>query len=217
MGEEEKNVPQLGKYMNGNERKQLAESRRVNAVIEPKKNKFKDLLLAGVIGGLVTVCAGLGVYHFMFTDKGYPVRDAQTVMQETTNPKLKAASTDKKLVYEVSGASDTMNGLTMSIEGVQFRRDQTRLWVHFKNDGKNNVSSLSLASARIVDDAGHQYKADPFSGWAGNQIPVGMDETVMMVFDPIKDEAGNLSLMVDGFSNMKDPNWNMEINFKIPE
>jgi hypothetical protein len=182
-----------------------------------KKNKFSSLILAGVIGGLVTACAGLGVYHFMNTDKGYPVKDAQVVMQEQTNPKLKAAKTNNKKIYEISDASDSMNGLTVSVEGIQFRRDQTRLMVHLKNDGKSNVSTVFAAAAKLVDDKGHTYNADPFASWSAPQIPVGMDETVMLVFDPIRDAAGTLTFTADNLTNTKDAPWNVEISFDIPE
>ena len=197
--------------------RQVVEAGQVSPLPAPKKNKFRDLVLAGVVGGLLTACVGFGIYHFASTDKGYPVQDAQTVMQETTNPKLKAASTNKKNVYEISDASDSMNGLTVSVTGIQFRRDQTRLFVHLKNEGKANVSAMLASSAKLVDNEGHQYAADPFSSWSGSQIPVGMDETVMRVFDPIRDEAGQLTLMVSDLMNMKDPSWNVEVDFNIPE
>lgn len=182
-----------------------------------KKKKFSSLLLAGVIGGLVTACVGLGAYHFINTDKGFPVKDAQTVMQEQTTPKLKASETNKKKIYEIADASDSLNGFTVTVEGIQFRRDQTRLMVHLKNDGKSNISSLFAASAKLIDNDGHTYNADPFASWSAPQIPVGMDETVMLVFDPIRDTAGTLTFTVDNISNMKDAPWNVEISFDIPD
>lgn len=215
MSDEERKVPQLQKYVEDEEKKSLTTA-DVSPFHPPEKNKLRSLVLAGVIGGLVTACVGLGIYRFAYTDQGYLVKDAQEVMQETTNPKLKASSTDNKSVYQISNASDTMNGLTLSIEGIQFRRDQTRLWVHLRNNGQRDVSAIALGSAKLVDDEGHQYSADPFAGWNAGQIPVGMDETVMLVFDPIRINAGKLSLSVDGFSNMKDPNWNEVIDFEIP-
>lgn len=181
-----------------------------------KKRKFGSMFLAAVMGGLVTACAGLGAYHFMHTDKGYVVEDANVVMEQQTNPKLKASSTDKKSVYKIENATDTLNGLTFTVEGIQFRRDQTRLWVHVKNDGKNDVMSMLAANARIVDNKGHQYEADPFASWQGTEMPVGMDETVLLVFDPIRDEAGKLTFLVKDIMNMKDANWNAEIDFDIP-
>ena len=142
--------------------------------------------------------------------------DANTYISAQQNPELKAEKLDPTKVYTLSKATDTLNGGSITIEKAQFRRDQTRLWMRFENKGGNKINMMPGATATLIDNNGHSYKADPFASQNITGIAPGASETVMLVFEPIRADASMVTFHMDMVFDMKNAAWQIMIPIQLP-
>lgn len=142
--------------------------------------------------------------------------DANAVMQEQEAPALKTAKLNPQKVYALKGASDRLNNLEVSITKAQFRKDGTRLWIHVKNDGGQKISMMPTANATLVDNNGHSYKVDSFSGDQTTSVAPGTDEEIMLVFEPVRADAKEITFGLDGVFDMKHSAWSYNITVELP-
>ena len=159
------------------------------------------------------------VYFFVFkgeTDHGYKVEDSNKVIAAQEHPTLKAEKLDPMKVYTLNKAEDRLNNLTVAITKAQFRKDETRLWVHLKNDGSQKINMMPNVNATLIDNNGHSYKAHPFSGKTITGVAPGVDEDVMLTFDAIRADAKQIVFHLDMIFDMNTPAWQVTIPVEIP-
>ena len=177
-----------------------------------------------VLGAIVAVIALLLVllllyfgYNYLKTDgTGFDSRPANEVIAEKDFAETKSQKLDPSKAYELKNAKDTLNGSSVSIERIQFRRDQTRLWVRLKNGGPNRIHMMPNVNAILVDNNGHQYKTDPFSGDQITAIESGVDQEFMLAFEPVRADAKEITFNLDMVFDLKKPAWKIVIPVKIP-
>lgn len=186
---------------------------------EVKEVSQRTTTIGAIIAFIILILLLLVVwngYKHVNPEAGYSTQPAQEVIHNHQNPTLKAEKLNPNVVYELSGASDELNKLKVSIQKVQFRKDQTRLWVKFENSGAETINMMPNANSKLVDNEGHQYKVDPFAGDQITSIASGVSEEAMLVFEPIRAEAKEMTFHLDSVFNMKQPAWNVSITVDIP-
>lgn len=209
-----KEPSQKEKYADGVEAKEYTHIRET----ESKEENHS------VLGAIVAIIALLLVilliyfgYNYIKTDgTGFDSRPANEVVAERDFAETKSQKLDPSKAYELKNAKDTLNGSSVSIERIQFRQDQTRLWVRLKNGGPNRIHMMPNVNALLVDNNGHQYKADPFSGDQITAIESGVDQEFMLAFEPVRADAKEITFNLDMVFDMKKPAWKIVIPVKIP-
>ena len=172
-------------------------------------------IIAAIILLLIVFIAWNGYKH-VNPEAGYSTQTEQEAIHEHQNPELKADKFDNQKVYILSGAKDELNHLSVSVDKIQFRKDVTRVWVTFKNEGGQTIHMMPNANSVLVDNKGNQYKVDAFAGDQITEIASGVKKTAMLVFEPIRSEAKELTYHLDSVFDMKNPAWNVAITVDIP-
>lgn len=115
------------------------------------------------------------------------------------------------------GRSDDTNNFVVTVEGIQYRRDETRVWVTVENRGTADVQFMAGAKARLLDQDGHVYKVNPFAGdhefWGA--VPAGGKLTGWMSFPPIPKGTKQLTFEVDSVFTMDKAPWKVAIPFDV--
>lgn len=197
----------------------LKEAETDNEIKEETQNsKLKSPLFIGIISLIILFLLGF-IFSSLFSnsEKSYETLDANKVIHEQENPTLKATKLNPNKVYVLKDATQTLNNLTVDIKKIQFRKDQTRLWVQFKNEGSNKIQMMPNVNATLVDNNGHSYKVDSFAGNQMTGLAPSVSEEVMLVFAPIRAEAKEITFHLDMVFDMKNPAWQVEIPVSIPE
>ena len=116
----EKNITEESNKINNEEKENQEDTETTKS---KKSTTFIILISLGVLILLGYIFTSL----FSSSQNGYETLDANKVIHNQENPPLKADKLDPNKVYVLSGASDTLNQLTVKINKIQFRKDQTRL------------------------------------------------------------------------------------------
>lgn len=209
-----KDIKEKEKYAQG------VEAREYTHVRETEVKEENHSILGAVVAvvALILVLALLYFgYNYIKTDgTWFDSRPANEVIAERDFAETKSTKLDPTKAYDLKNAKDTLNGSSVSIERIQFRQDQTRLWVRLKNGGPNRIHMMPNVNALLVDNNGHQYKADPFSGDQITAIESGVDQEFMLAFEPVRADAKEITFNLDMVFDMKKPAWKIVIPVKIP-
>ncbi len=190
------------------------EDERVVEVTEVREEKNSGK--AFMVGMAALVCLVGGALWMFFGRTSFPTEDANKVIEAHENYPMKAEKLDPTKAYTLSGASDSLNNGTISIEKIQFRRDGTRLWVKFVNRGSQKINMMPGANSTLVDNNGHSYKSDPFASNQINGIAPGATEEVMLVYEPIREDAKQITFHMDMIFDMKNAAWQVAIPVELP-
>lgn len=185
-------------------------------------SKYKNT--GGPLGAILGVLALLLFILFIaFLVGGYRYattyvksQPAEQVMAEKNSPDLKSQKLDPARVYNLKEAKDSFNGLTLTITKAQFRQDSTRLWVKVDNDSGKKIHMMPNVNSSLVDNNGHTYKVDGFSGDSITYAAPNAHEEIMLVFDPIRADASSVTFNLDSVFDMKNSAWNYSIVFDLP-
>lgn len=189
------------------------EEERVVEVIAEHDDKGSKTFLVGMAA---LVCLVGGALWLFMGGTTFPTEDANKVIEAHENYPMKAEKLDPTKAYTLSGASDSLNNGTISIEKIQFRRDQTRLWVKFVNRGTQKINMMPGANSTLVDNNGYSYKVDAFASNPVNGIAPGATEEVMLVYEPIREEAKMITFHMDMIFDMKNAAWQVAIPVQLP-
>ena len=215
-GDENVLVPakrQREKYADGVEEREYTQVRETE--IKEETHSFLGAIVAIIALLLVLLLFYFG-YNYIKTDgTGFDSRPANEVLAEKDSAGTKSQKTDPSKAYELKNAKDTLNGSSVSIDRIQFRQDQTRLWIHLKNGSPNRIHMMRNVNAILVEKNGHQYKTDPFSGDQITAIESGVDQEFMLAFEPVRADAKEITFNLDMVFDMKKPAWKIVIPVKM--
>lgn len=196
------------------EKEEVKETRYVKD--DSSKSNLSGIIIA-IISIIILIALLFFGYRYMTTGTAsYSSESAQEVIQKQENPNLKAEKLDPQKVYALKNTSDVLNNMDIAITKAQFRKDQTRLWLHLKNSGSQKIHMMPNVNSVLVDNNGHSYKVDSFSGSQITSVAPGTDEDVMLVFEPIRADAKSITYNLDSVFDMKKPAWNYSITVNLP-
>ena len=156
-------------------------------------------------------------YRYITTGTAtYSSEQAQDVISAQENPTLKAEKLDPQKVYTLKNSKDVLNNMEITIEKIQFRKDQTRLWLHLKNSGSQKINMMPNVNSTLVDNNGHSYKVDSFAGKQVNGVVPGTDEDIMLSFEPVMANAKSITYNLDGVFDLKNSSWQYSITVDLP-
>ena len=71
-------------------------------------------------------------------------------------------------------------------------------------------------NASLIDNNGHTYKVDSFAGNQITGLSPSSSEEVMLVFDPVRVDAKEITFHLDMVFDLKNPAWQVTIPVTIP-
>ena len=192
--------------------------------IPQEKRLKKQPNSSGIIIGILSIIiAGLLLFigwHHSGKENPKPLVppsvDASVVMDDKYSPSLKAKHLNPSKVYQLASTEDTLHGMTVAVTKIQFRQDATRLWVRVANNSGKTISMIPSANSKLVDNNGRTYKNDPFGGDRITSVSAGAHEEVLLVYEPIREDADSLTFSLDGVFGAKDVSWGYSVQFDIP-
>ena len=174
-------------------------------------------IILGILALLLVIALLVGGYRYATTGTAtHSSQPAEQVMTEKNSPELKAQKLDPARVYNLKETKDSYQGLTLTITKAQFRQDATRLWVKIDNDSGKKIHMMPNVNASLVDNNGHTYKVDGFSGDSITYAAPNAHEEIMLVFEPIRADASSVTFNLDSVFDMKNSAWNYSIVFDLP-
>lgn len=181
----------------------------------------KDKNTSGIIIAILAIVILIGIlfagYRQITTGTvTYNTEKAQDVISEKENPTLKAEKLDPQKVYNLKDTSDVLNNMELTIKKAQFRKDQTRIWIHLKNSGGEKINMMPNVNSTLVDNNGHSYKVDSFAGDQVTSVAPGTDEDIMLVFEPIRADAKSITYNLDSVFDLKNTSWKYNITVNLP-
>ncbi len=194
------------------------EEEEVVSVVEVERKPVPERRSTGLFWGGMAALAVLvcGAAYMLLGGNSFKTEDANKVIEAHQNYEMKAEKLDPTKVYSLSGAKDSLNKGSISIEKIQFRRDGTRLWIHVDNKGGNKINMMPGANSTLVDNNGHTYKADPFASQQVNGIAPGASEDIMLVYEPIRADAEMITFHLDMIFDMQNAAWQVAIPVALP-
>ena len=185
---------------------------------ETKKESNSILAtIMGILALLLVIALMFMGYRYVNTGTAtYDSTPAKEVMAEKDNAPLKADKLDPTRVYALKDASDANNHGELTIKKAQFRKDQTRLWIHVKNTGGQKINMMPSVNSMLVDNNGHSYKVDSFASDDITGLAPGTDEDIMIAFEPIREDAKSITYSLDSVFDMKKSAWSYSITVDLP-
>ena len=184
-----------------------------------KEKKSNGVLatIMGILALLLVIALMFMGYRYVNTGTAtYDSTPAKEVMAEKDNAPLKADKLDPSRVYTLKDASDVNNNGELTIKKAQFRKDQTRLWIHVKNTGGQKINMMPSVNSMLVDNNGHSYKVDSFASDNITALAPGVDEDIMIAFEPIRSDAKSITYSLDSVFDMKKSAWSYSITVDLP-
>ena len=168
-----------------------------------------------LVGVLVLGCCigGLGAYYWN-THGHLPGLGNATLVSEkefTKKPPMKDMG-DK--IYKTSAESYTRD-LGVTVEGIQFKKEYSKVFLTVKNDGAKELQILSgVNQATLTDNAGQQYKCEPLETRNPASIMPGTTAKLELAFTPIPTEVTTLQLTLPRLFRMGEAPFDSTV--KIP-
>ena len=184
---------------------------------KPKNSNGVLATIMGILALLLVVALMFMGYRYVNTGTAtYDSSPAKEVIAEKENAPLKADKLDPARIYTLKDASDVNKNGELTIKQAQFRKDQTRLWIHVKNTGGNKINMMPSVNSMLVDNNGHSYKVDSFASDNITALAPGVDEDIMIAFEPIRSDAKSITYSLDSVFDMKNSPWSYSITVDLP-
>lgn len=201
-------------------REQGKEKREEVGAPPPKRRGGLSAGQAALLGALV-VSLALNVALFSLWGRGGGQGRAagdQSVRQGQQLPRLERKPGELPDGVLRVGRSDSQHGFNVTVDGIQLRRTETRVYLSAENKGSDAVEFMAGAKAILTDNLGNTYRVDPFGGehafWG--QVPVGGVQTGWLKFPVLDPQANKLTLIIPSVFSLANPAWNVEISFDMP-
>ena len=75
---------------------------------------------------------------------------------------------------------------------------------------------MPAVNSMLVDNNGHSYKVDSFASDNITALAPGTDEEIMLVFEPIRQDAKSLTYSLDSVFDMQTTPWTYRITVDLP-
>lgn len=183
---------------------------------EKKSSSFVGTIIGILCLILVVGMLFMGIRYLVTGSATHSSQPVSEVMEEQNNPALKAEKLDESRVYSLKNASDSAHNGSLTITKAQFRKDQTRIWIHMKNAGGQKINMMPAVNSMLVDNNGHSYKVDSFASDNITALAPGTDEEIMLVFEPIRQDAKSLTYLLDSVFDMQTTPWTYRITVDLP-
>lgn len=189
-----------------------------------KRVPAKRSFVVGIVVGVLALGFAIGIllmgWYYIDSESSnsedYPAEQTETAMVDNSKSGMKADKLSPTRIYTLGSATDSFNGLSLTITKAQFRQDVTRLWIKVDNNSGKKISMLTGSNSSLVDSQGHTYKVDPFASDKITDVAPGAHEEILVVFDPVRADTTSVTYNLDGVFDLKNSSWNYQIQFNLP-